>query len=368
MKKIIYIIIVILVLVGGYFLLNKKQKMTDSAPIKIGAILNLTGTFANQGENSQKAINLAIEEINANGGVSGKNLEAVIQDNLGDNPSGAISAMHNLSIQNVRLIIGPNLTPSANVLAPLTEKENVVMVAPSVGSEKFAELSPRTFNVFPPNKFDSFALAEYLYKEKGFRKIAIFGSQQEWERDQALFVQKRFEELGGKVTSVQLPTTDNQDLRSEALKIKNEAPEAVVFTNYGETGVAAKRVRELKVSASFYSVLLFEPKIAEAAGALEGAVFVSTDTNDDKFDSKFKAKYGVAPGFPASQAYDAVYLIVKAIKDSGSTDPKVVADTLSKIKSFNGSSGDFTFDADGNAHKKVNFYVVQNSKIMPLKK
>ena len=297
----------------------------------------------------------------------GRTLETNIQDNLGDSPSGAISAMHSLSAQNVRLIIGPNLTPSANVLAPLTEKENVVFIAPSVGSEKFAELSPRTFNVFPPNKFDSFALAEYLYNEKGFRKIAIFGSQQEWERDQALFVKTRFEQLGGTVTSVQLPTTDNSDLRSESLKIKNENPDAVVFTNYGETGIAAKRVRELKVSAPFYSVLLFEPKIAEASGALEGAVFVSTDTNDEKFNSKFKSKYNVAPGFPANQAYDAVYLIAKAIKDSGSTDPKVIASALSKIKSFKGSSGDFTFDSDGNAHKKVNFYVVKNGKTEPLK-
>jgi branched-chain amino acid transport system substrate-binding protein len=365
MKKIIYIVIALVVLVGGYLMLGKKSAVEETGPIKIGAILNLTGTFANQGENSQKGIKMAIEEINANGGVLSRKLETNIQDNLGDSPSGAISAMHSLSAQNIRLIIGPNLTPSANVIAPLTEKENVVMIAPSVGSEKFAELSPRTFNVFPPNKFDSYSLAEYLYNEKGFRKIAIFGSQQEWEHDQAMFVQKRFEELGGKVTSVQLPTVDNQDLRSESLKIKNENPEAVVFTNYGETGIAAKRLKELKVSVPFYSVLLFEPKIAEASGALEGAVFVSTDTNDDNFTSKFKTKYGVAPGFPASQAYDAVYLIAKAITDSKSSDPASVTKALSKITKFSGASGEFTFDRDGNAHKKANFYVVKNSKAVP---
>lgn len=368
MKKTVWIIAAIVILGGiSWYGQSKKQSsVIQGVPIKIGAVLNLTGTFADQGENSQRGIELAVEEINNAGGILGNNLEIVYQDNLGDNPSGAISAVRSLATQGVRLLIGPNLTPSANVLAPLAEKDNVVLIAPSVGSEKFAELSPRTFNVFPPNKFDSFALAEYLYNEKGFRKIAVFGSQQEWEMDQAKFVEQKFKELGGTVTSVQLPTVDNLDLRSESLKIKNENPDAIVFTNYGETGVAARRLRELKVEAPFFSVLLFESKIAEAVGALESTIFVSTDTMDADFNSKFESKYGVAPGFPASQAYDVIYLFAKAITDSKSTNPKDVADALSKIKEFRGASGDFTFDKDGNANKKALYYKVENNKIVPL--
>lgn len=366
-KIIIGIIAIALIIWGVSAIFGNENKSVSDKPIKIGAVLNLTGTFANQGENSKKGIDMAIQEINDSGGVLGSKLEIVYQDNLGDSPSGAISAINNLTIQNINLIIGPNLTPSANVLAPLAEGKDIVMIAPSVGSEKFAEMSPRTFNVFPPNKFDSFALAEYLYQIQGFRRIAIFGSQQEWEMGQANFVKQRFEELGGKITSVQLPTVDNLDLRTESLKIKNEKPEAVVFTNYGQTGVAAKRLRELKTEAPFYSVLLFEPKIAEALGALEGTVFVSTDTMDLNFNTKFKAKYNISPGFPASQAYDAVYLIVKAIIDSKSTDPKAVADALSNIREFKGVSGDFTFDEDGNAHKQTIYYKVENDKIVPFK-
>ncbi len=365
--KILILIIIVATIVLG-FKFTKNPKQTGGKTIQIGAVLNLTGTFADQGENSQRGMQIAIEEINNKGGVLDSKIKAVYQDNLGDNPSGAISAVHNLNIQNIRLIIGPNLTPSANVLAPLAEKENIVLIAPSVGSEKFVELSSRTFNIFPPSKFDSFALAEYLYSDKGFRKIAIFGSQQEWEMGQALFVKQRFEELGGQVTSVQLPTVDNLDLRLESLKIKDGNPDAIVFTNYGETAVAARRLRELKVQAPFFSLPLFEEKITAAAGALEGTIFVSTDTMNEEFNAKFESKYKKAPGFPASQAYDAVYLMAKAINDSQSTDPKVIAEALSKIKEFKGASGDFTFDKDRNAHKKVNYYEVKNSKVMPLVK
>lgn len=342
---------------------NKKQ--VDVSDIKLGAILNMTGTFADQGQNSQRGIDMAVNEINAAGGVLGKKITFDLQDNGGDNPKGALDALYNLTQKGTFLIIGPNLTPSANVVAPVVEKANAVMIAPSVGSEKFAELSSRTFNVFPANKFDSYALAEYLYNTKGFRKIAIFGSQQEWERDQANFVKQKFEELGGVVTSLQLPTVDNLDLKTESLKIKSSNPEAVVFTNYGETGVAARKLREVGVTSPFFSVLLFGTQIETAQGALEGTVFITTDTVDEKFNTKFKEIYQKEPGFPANQAYDATYLLMEAVKNAKSTDPVAVTKALKDIKEYKGSSGNMTFDADGNAHKSALYYQVKEGKIIP---
>jgi len=223
MKKTIWIVVVIIVIVGGYFLYNKNQEPQTTEPIKIGAILHLTGSSSFQGENSKKAMDMAVEEINSSGGVLKRQIEIDYQDNQGDNPKGGLSAFYNLTQKGIKLIIGPNLTPTATALAPLLEEEDVTMITPSAGSEKFAEMSSRAFNVFPANKFDSIALAEYIYN-KGIRKIAIFGSQQEWENDQANFVKQRFEELGGTVTSTQLPTTDNKDLRTEALKVKTSDP------------------------------------------------------------------------------------------------------------------------------------------------
>ncbi len=368
MNKKIWIGLGVVIIVVVLAIVLSEGKEVPVEDIKMGAILNMTGTFADQGQNSQRGIDMAIGEINAAGGVLGKKITLDLQDNGGDNPKGALDALYNLTQKETFLIIGPNLTPSANVVAPVVEKSNAVMIAPSVGSEKFAELSPRTFNVFPANKFDSFALAEYLYNVKGFKKIAIFGSRQEWEQDQANFVKQKFEELGGTVTSIQLPTVDNLDLKAESLKIKSSNPEAVVFTNYGETGVAAKRLREVGVKTPFYSVLLFGTQIAAADGALEDTVFITTDTVDESFNTKFKNLYQKDPGFPANQAYDAVYLLAKAVKDAKSTDPAAVAMALRNIKEYKGSSGDMTFDADGNAHKPALYYQVKNGKIVPFLK
>lgn len=366
MNKNIWIVLaVVIIVITGISIANSKKETGD---IKIGAILNLTGTFSALGENSKDGIDLAIGEINNNGGVLGRKLTVDYQDNDGDNPKGALNALYNLTGKNIRLIIGTNLAPSGNVVAPVTEKADVVMISPSLGSEKFAEMSPRTFNLYSANKFGSFALAEYLYKDRGYKKIAILGSKQEWENDQALFVKQRFEELGGTITALELPLVDNKDLRAEAIKIKSSGPDAIVFTNYGETGISAKRLRGIGATQPFYSVSFYEPQIGIAEGALEGAVFVTTDTVSPDFNKKFQAVYHKDYATPASQAYDAIYFLKEGVEKAKSTNPKQVAEALSKIKEFKGFSGDITFDADGNSHKPILYYLIKNSKITPLEK
>ncbi len=363
-KSIFGLIAVLMCGLVVFFSLYKSESDSEKT-IKIGAILNLTGSSSFQGENSQKAINLAVEEINAKGGVLGRQIELNYQDNLGDNPVGGLSALHSLLNQKVSLIIGPNQTPTATVLIPVIKDNEIMMISPSVGSAKFAEADDKIFNIYPSNKFDSYALAEYLYNIKGYKKIAIFGSQQEWERDHAYFVKERYEQLGGTVVSLQIPLSDNKDLRSESFKIKTSNPEAVVFTNYGSTAIASKRLKEIGVNVPFYSVLLFQFQIDEAQGALENTIFVTTDTSNTVFEEKFKNKYGNIPAFPALQAYDAMYIIATAIKKAGSTEIEDVITAMKEITNYSGVSGELTFDSDGNVHKRTLYYQVKNNAVIP---
>jgi branched-chain amino acid transport system substrate-binding protein len=340
-----------------------KSDFDKQATVKLGAILELTGSNASSGENARLGIEMAVEEINANGGILGKKVEIDFQDNLGDNPAGALSALNILANKNVRIIVGPSQTPSANVVAPTLSKLNVLMIAPSVGSEKFAEASELSFNVFPPNKFESLDLAKYLYEHEGYRKIAIFGYKQEWSIAQTQFLRQGFEDLGGKVTIMEHPEESNVDLRTESLKVKDSNPEAVVFTNWNLTGIAARRLREVGATVPFYSVMLPVQQIDGARGALENLIFISTDTVNTEFNEKFMAKYGHNAGFPVAQGYDAMRILAEAIARAKSMEPADVASKLNQIGMWHGESGDITFDKDGNAHKPVNYYKVINGQV-----
>jgi branched-chain amino acid transport system substrate-binding protein len=355
-KKIFWIIAIILVAIVATFIKNNKNIETDT--IQIGAILEFTGDYASQGENSKNGIELAKKEINEKGGILGKQIEIIYQDNKNDSPKDALSAFQYLKNQGVNLMIGPNLTPSATVLVPILEQNGVLMISPSVGSEKFGEGSKYAFDVWPPDMGTSANLAEYLFNS-GYRKIAILGTQQEWKKQQAEYVKEAFEKLGGTVTVTEIPLDDNNDLRTEALKIKESNPEAIVFTNYGKSDISAIRIRELGVEVPFFSVLIDEKNIVDARGALEGTVFVTSYSPTEEFVQKYKDEYGTDPQFSSDTSYDALHVLANAIENSGSTKTKAVANELSKIKNWSGASGNFSFNEHGNAVKDSVYYVVK---------
>ncbi len=363
-KRKVLIATIVLLLVALVSWRTYEGQKQNFSTIKIGAILVMSGNYAVQGENSQKGIQLAVNDINERGGVLGRKIQVVYQDNPGDNPTTAISAFNGLIQQNIRLIIGPNLTPSSLALLPLVDPNDALLISPSVGDEKFGEGSKNTFDVWPPDRNTSFTLANYLY-QKGIRKIAIFGSEQSWEQQQANYVKQKFQELGGTVTDFELPQVDNLDLRTEALRIKVSNPEAVVFTDYGETSYAARRLRSLGVAVPFYSVLLDENGIQNAQGALEGAVFVTSYTPTQTFIDKFQSSYGVAPQFPADTAYDAMEILAAAIQKAGTTNTADVVNALNGIKSWNGASGNFSFDSYGDAAKQPAMFIVKGTSTVP---
>lgn len=362
MKKLTLGILIVVALTGLTWSTYRLAPAQDS--IQIGAILILSNENAIQGENSQKGIELAVREINAAGGVLGKQITVVYQDNRGDNPKEAVNAFYNLIHQNIHLVIGPNQTPSGSALAPLAVPNDALLLAPSIGSEKFAAESSNTFNVRPADQAATFGLAEYLY-HKGYKKIALFGSKQEWEEMQSRYFKQKFEELGGTITDMELPLVDNKDLKIESLKIKASNPEVIVFTNWGETSIAARRLHDLSVTTPFYSTVLDEPEIKNALGALEGTISVSTYGPRQDFIDKFKATYSVAPDFPADTAYDAVTVLAEAIRRAGSTKTSEVVKALNTIHQWNGASGDFTFDEAGNVTRPATFFIVKGDHSIP---
>ena len=154
----------------------------------------------------------------------------------------------------------------------------------------------------------------------------------------------------------------DKDLRTQAFKIKESNPEAVIFTNYGETSYAANRIREIGVEVPFFSVLLDEGGIKNANGSLEGTIYVTSYTPTPEFISLYRNFYDAEPQFPTDTSYDSVMVLVKAIEMAKSTDTAKVVKSLSSISSFKGASGTFSFDASGAAVKTPAYYIVKNGK------
>lgn len=350
-KKILIVIaIVIVVVVAIYSLQNSTPNQTTEDPIKIGSILILTGEGASWGTASKNGIDMAIEDINSQGGINGRSMEVLHEDDQSD-PKNAVSAFRKLTAVNgVDIIIGTNWSHTGLPLIDLAKAEEILMISPSLGLKDFNESSEFLFNTWPHDSILSSELADYTY-EKGHRNVAVIGAEQVWVKEQTNAFIERFEELGGNVVVVLEPNPTDKNVSTEALKIKEHESnlDAIISTTDGVLvgTLVAKKVRELGVILPMYSIIINADTIEAAEGAYENMEFLTFLTPTIEFQEEYESKYGIAIDIGVASAYDAVMLIAKAMRATDSTDTRVLQDYMNKTEVYDGVSGTLVSDGKG---------------------
>ena len=335
---------ILVALLATLILLTACQSHTRQDTIRIGSILILTGDGATWGIAERNGMEMATEKINQEGGLLGKKLVLVHEDD-GSDPKRALSAFQKLTdIDSISMIIGTTWSHTGLPLVQRAGEKKTIMISPSLGMKEFNEGSKYLFNLWPHDYLLSQELAKIVY-ERGYRKVAIFGAQQVWVKDQTLAFKLRFEELGGQVVLIEEPDPENKDLNMEALKLRDRKDiEALIITNDITGDILARRMRDLGIQLPLFSLTIDKTFIKSAQGALEGATFLISLTPNLEFEKRYKEKYGVELDIGADSAYDAVMLLAQAIKATGSTDSDKIADYLGSLKEYDGVSGHLTFD------------------------
>lgn len=319
----------------------------DTDQVKIGSILILSGEGASWGEASKNGIDLAVKDINGQGGINGKTLTVVHEDNASD-PQKALSAFRKLTESDgINYIIGPNWSNSGVPLIEPADKSKTVLISPSLGVKEFNEGSKYIFNTWPHDELLSGKLADYAYA-KGYRNVAVFGAQQVWNKQQTDAFIARFTELGGKIALKYEPTIDTKDVRSEVLKVKaDKSIDAVILTNsgYSLVDITAMQLRDFGVKLPLLSITVDQKLISECRGACDGMVFLTFLTPTASFEQKYKNAYdGREVEIGADSAYDAVMMLAGAMKKTNSTDTDKIAKSLAGIQEYEGASGKLVSD------------------------
>lgn len=370
MKKTLYIIGLIVIVVLGWYLFKKDSQSTNKETIKVGGILILSGEGASWGEAARNGINMAIEEVNSNGGVDGKNIEVVYEDD-GSDPQKGISAFNKLTTSDgVKFIIGPNWSNVGLALTDLIKSKKVVTISPSLGLAKFNEENQYAFNTWPHDYILSEHLAEYVYAQ-GHRKVALIGAQDIWVKDQTKAFSDKFKSLGGTVELTYEPQVDIKDIRTELSKIKsNKNIDAVVLTTdgYSLTNIAAKQIREFGINLPLFNITVDNKILADCAGFCEGMVFPTFLTPSKQFETKYKARYNREVELGADSGYDALMLLVQAFKKVGYTDTDKVQQYLHTVTEYKGVSGDLISDGKGAFTKDYLIKKVVNSLPVTIQK
>ncbi|NQU77275.1 ABC transporter substrate-binding protein [Candidatus Falkowbacteria bacterium] len=363
-KTITWLVVIVIIIAGIWYGVTRKTPPSEENPIKIGSILILTGEGASWGTAAKNGIDMALEKINSQGGIDGRKLVVVHEDDQSD-PKNALSAFQKLTgIDGVSTIIGTTWSHTGLPLVDLAKENKTLIISPSLGVKDFNEASEYLFNTWPHDFYLSQELADYVYK-KGHRKVALIGAQQVWVKDQTNAFKSRFEELGGSIEVLLEPNPTDKNANTDALKIKEKEADidAIISTTDGIlVGVQiAKRVREIGIELPIYSISIDADVIAAAEGAYEGMEFLTFLTPTQKFQKEYEEKYGLAIDIGAASAYDAAILIAEAMKETKSTDTAVLQEHLNKIEQYNGVSGELVSDGKGGFTKPFLSKKVVNS-------
>ena len=335
--------------------------------IKIGAITSLSGRFATFGQMQQAGFKVAIEEINAKGGVNGQKLELVLQDDASDT-NKALSAAENLVNQHVPLIMGAY---ASGITKPLSQYMNRVKV-PLLNTTSVDETitkpgNPYTFRVTNQSSVYTRSLIEQLGKMQGLKTVAVLTSNDAFGKsvmnDVSSLLPKSGYQLIGKDTYDQGLT----DFRPILNRYKAANPDVVIFASYEQDAVAlAKQVKEVglapKIIAGIATGFALPDFLKGAGSSAEGFLVTMVWNQDVKYPGAQnlyarlkKALGGEEPSQHAAQSYAGMLAAAEAIRLAGSTDPAKVRDALTKVK-LNTAFGPVSF-------KNYGGYQNQNSVV-----
>ena len=372
-------VLLIGLLFSGVILLFVVEACTmEKGEIVIGAILPLSGDVAQYGVNCKNGIELAVDEVNTEGGIRGRKIKIVFEDSKAS-PRDAVSAFRKLiTVDKVSCVIGPLASSCAMATAPIANENEVVSFSPGASTPRLTDAGEFVFRNWQSDTLEAHVMSEYAY-EQGWERIAIFYINNDFGKSLSDYFKENYEHNVGSIIIVETFEQNSTDFRTQLTKIKSTYPDAIYLLSYPkETPLILNQATELDVECKFLGVAAFEdPSIIEIAGRnAEGIIYTHAippapdDPAYSHFIEEYLARYGEAPGLIADTGYDAVHMLVEAYRNIESQEFSgiEIARSLGKIKDFPGASGRMSFDENGDVIKPIGIKTVRGGGFVWLRK
>ena len=355
----------------------------DSDAVRIGVIAELTGDIPAVGASCKNAAELAVREINDNGGILlGEKkypVELIIEDNAGKADQSASSAQKLITQQKVTAIVGPNASRYALPAAEIAESGKTVLITPWSTAPK-ATLNSKSnaskkyvFRACFIDPFQGGVIAKFTLDDLKLKKTAVlYDVASEYNKGIAEIFKEVYEKNGGTIVAFETYTTNDKDFSSQLTKIKKANPDIIFLPNYySEVPLQIQQAKRLGISVPFIgSDSWGSEELLKLCGKdCEGYYFsthYAADSASDatkKFIATYKAKYGTTPDDVAALTYDSFGLLAQAIKTAGKNDRQAVRDALAKIPLYNGVTGNMQFkEGSGDPIKSAVILQIKDGK------
>lgn len=349
-------------------------------PIKIGAIVSLTGTYAGLGEPEKNVLELEVDRINKAGGVNGRQIEVVVEDDATDEAKAVAAASKLIEQEKVVAIIGATGTGQTMAVRGDVQRAAIPQVSMAGGTvitspvDKLVFATPWSNTIVVPFTLD------YL-EGQGITKIGLISDSGGFGKDGEAVIKVDAPKAGIEVVADQTFNPGDTDMTAQLTKIKNSDAQAIVIWTAGkEAAIIAKNTKDLGIELPIYgSHGIARREFIEGAGdAAEGVKFAAGKilipeaygkdseafTVATEFVDRYQAAYGEAPSTFAGHAYDALYLIVEAAQRiDGDVTPTALRDEIENTAAFVGIGGTFNMSAEdhnGLTENDLTMYEISN--------
>ncbi len=353
----------------------------EEKEIKIGAILPLTGDAAPYGVTLKKGMDLALDKINEKG-INGKKLSVIFEDSQAD-PQKAVNAFNKLVIANkVPMVIGDMFSASTLAIAPIAERQKVVLLSPTASAVELTNAGDYIFRIYPSDTYDGEYIAGFVWNQLKNKTASIIYLQVTSISSVTKIFKEKYEAFGGKIVGIDSYKEGDTDFRSQLLKAKQANAEIIFIPGYlREMAMLLRQAKELGIKKQFLSIsTFFDPKVIELAGdAAEGVLFSSPVFDPESkspevinFVNSYNSKYNTKPDILAGYGYDVVKIAAVALGDS-STATTLPQDSggrikasLYRISNYDGVTGRMSFDKNGDVSKELRMMTISEGKFKTL--
>ena len=369
MKKINMFVVGAMMLIGGC---GKFGEVAKPETIKIGGMAPLTGALAIYGVTTTNGAELAVKEINENGGVLGKKIEYVMLDTKGDSTE-AVMAYNKLVDEKVAGIIGEITSKPTLAVAEVAVQDNMPLITPTGTQVDITEAGPNVFRVCFTNPYQGKVLAITSKERLGANTVAVMlNNSSDYSDGIAKAFIEESEKLGMKVMGVEGYSDGDKDFRPQLTKLAAMNPDAILIPEYYEqAALIATQAREVGVKSIFVGSDgwdgIAKTLDQSAYAAIENSHFTNHFSMEDQsekiqnFLKDYREAYKEDPSAFSALGYDAVYMMKSAIEKAGGTDKQKIVDALKGIE-YDGVTGYLTFDDHNNPIKAVTVLKIENGK------
>ena len=331
--------------------------------VRIGVFMSLTGSTANFGISSVNGIKMAADEVNKAGGINGKQIELLVEDDRSDASEAATIVTKFVTQDQVHAVLGEVASSRSIAAAPIAQNAKIPMLTPSSTNPEVTRKGDFIFRSCFIDPVQGAAIGQFAAKGLNAKRAAIMVDRKnDYSTGLATNITETFTKLGGQIVATTSYQEGDQDFNAQLTSIKGANPEVIFVPGYyNDVGLIAKQARDRGITVPLLGGDGWDSAQLYAIGgtALNGSFFSNhyspfdTDPKVQKFVNDYKALYNATPDALAATAYDAAHIMFDAIKRANSTDGTAIRDALAATNAFPGVTGTVTFNQNRDAVKPI---------------